>query len=55
MTIYMGISVVFAFFIPILSAMIIQEIVDEKPYTVPLIAVSLFSAFIVATLCLYAQ
>lgn len=42
-------------FIPILSAMVVQKIVDKKPYTIPIVAISLFLAFIVATLCLYTQ
>ena len=55
MTVYIAISIVLAFFIPILSAMVVQKIVDKKPYTIPIVAISLFLAFIVATLCLYTQ
>ena len=55
MTVYIAISIVLAFFIPILSAMVVQKIVDKKPYTIPIFAISLFLAFIVATLCLYTQ
>ena len=55
MTVYIAISIVLAFFIPILSAMVVQKIVDKKPYTIPLVAIALLLAFIVATLCLYTQ
>ena len=55
LTIYIAISIVLAFFIPILSASVVEKIVNKEPYTVPLIAISLFLSFIVATLCLFAQ
>ena len=42
MTVYIAISIVLAFFIPILSAMVVQKIVDKKPYTIPIVAISLF-------------
>lgn len=55
MTVYIAISIVLAFFVPILSAIVVQKIVDKEPYTIPIVVISLFLAFIVATLCLYTQ
>lgn len=52
-TVNIVLSMVFAFFIPIFSAMVVKRIVDKKPYILPLIPVSLFLAFIVRALFLY--
>lgn len=52
-TVNIALSMVFAFFIPIFSAMAVKRIVDKKPYILPLIPVSLFLAFIVRALFLY--
>ena len=45
-------SIILAFLIPILSAMAIENMINKKPYTAHVIAVSIFFAVIVATLLL---
>lgn len=45
-------SIIFAFLIPILSAMAIDNMINKKPYTAHVIVVSIFFAVIVATLLL---
>lgn len=45
-------SIIFAFLIPILFAVAIDNMINKKPYTAHVIAVSIFFAVIVATLLL---
>lgn len=47
------VSLIFAFIIPIAFAKVIENIKNEKPYTIPIIVVSVGFVFIIATLCLY--
>lgn len=45
-------SIIFAFLIPIISAMAIDNMINKKPYTAHVIVVSIFFAVIIATLLL---
>lgn len=47
------IAIVLAFCIPILAALVAQNMRDEKPYTLLVLVISLFTAFIVAVILLY--
>lgn len=52
LSVLIPVSIIFAFLIPLLSALAVQNMIDKKPYVFLLFIVSVGFAVIVATLLL---